>query len=256
MLFSIMSLILFRCFLGPTYKKQGCDIMNRYNRILEKNPREIVLLKSRPCAWGRCFFCDYIEDNSEDLEDIIRSNKDILGKVKGDLKQLEVINSGSVFELPKKCLKDIKDIVIEKKIGVLYFESHYSYRHRLDEIRNYFKGVKIVFKMGIESFDENFRNQYLRKGIIYDDVEKLSRDFPSVCLLVGIKGQTRDMIRKDIEILLGNFERGCINIFVENSTPVKRDEELIQWFKDEYGHLEELENIEILWNNTDFGVGD
>lgn len=230
--------------------------MNRYSRILDKNPREIVLLKSRPCKWGRCFFCDYIEDNSENLEDIVGFNNNILNEVKGDLKQLEVINSGSVFELPQECLKDIKDIVIEKNIGVLYFESHYSYRHRLEEIRDYFKGVEIVFKMGMESFDENFRNKYLKKGIVYDDIHEVSSKFSSVCLLVGIKGQTKDMIKNDISILLNNFDRGCINIFVENSTPVKIDEALIDWFKEEYGYLEKLDNIEILWNNTDFGVGD
>ena len=37
--------------------------MERYSRILEKDKREIVLLKSRPCIWGKCSFCDYIEDN-------------------------------------------------------------------------------------------------------------------------------------------------------------------------------------------------
>ena len=40
--------------------------MERYSRILEKDKREIVLLKSRPCIWGKCSFCDYIEDNDID----------------------------------------------------------------------------------------------------------------------------------------------------------------------------------------------
>ena len=43
--------------------------MERYNKITNKNPREIVLLKGRPCAWGKCRFCDYIEDNSRDVQD-------------------------------------------------------------------------------------------------------------------------------------------------------------------------------------------
>ena len=33
--------------------------MERYNKITNKNPREIVLLKGRPCAWGKCRFCDF-----------------------------------------------------------------------------------------------------------------------------------------------------------------------------------------------------
>ena len=47
-----------------------------------------------------------------------------------------------------------------------------------------------------------------------------------------------------------------IEIFDEdNSTEVKADCELITWFKEEYGHLEERVNIEVLWNATDLGVG-
>ena len=48
--------------------------MERYSRILEKDKREIVLLKSRPCIWGKCSFCDYIEDN--DVEDVYKRQVD------------------------------------------------------------------------------------------------------------------------------------------------------------------------------------
>ena len=34
----------------------------RYSRITQKHPREICLLRSFPCVWGKCSFCDYIED--------------------------------------------------------------------------------------------------------------------------------------------------------------------------------------------------
>ena len=43
--------------------------MERYSRITEKNQREIVLLRAFPCAWGKCTFCDYIEDNGRDREE-------------------------------------------------------------------------------------------------------------------------------------------------------------------------------------------
>ena len=36
---------------------------NRYSKIVKKNPREIVLLKGKPCIYGKCNFCNYIEDN-------------------------------------------------------------------------------------------------------------------------------------------------------------------------------------------------
>ena len=178
-----------------------------------------------------------------------------MNNITGEFKQLEVINSASVFQLPKDTLNRIKDVVHSKGIDRLYFESHYMYRHRLDEIRGYFDGIDIVFKCGIETFDHRFRNDVLNKGVYFDDPREVAKYFTSICLMVGVEGQTRDMIRRDIRILLEHFEHGCINIYVENSTPVKRDEELIDWFRENYSYLEGYDNVEILWDNTDFGVG-
>lgn len=228
--------------------------MIRYSTILGKNPREIVLLKSRPCVWGRCFFCDYIHDNSRDEHEILEINKETLANVTGETSSLEVINSGSAFELPKETLEDIKRLIELKGIKKLFLESHYVYKDRLDELRDFF-GIPIVFKCGIETFDHEFRNSYLKKGIKFDHPSEVASYFSSICLMVGIKGQTKEMIRKDIEILEKYFDRGCINVFINNSTPVKRDEELVQWFYKEFSYLEDKENIEVLWNNTDFGVG-
>lgn len=228
--------------------------MIRYNKILGKNSREIVLLKSRPCAWGRCFFCDYIHDNSRNENEILEINKQILSNVTGEIGVLEVINSGSAFELPKETLEDIKKVIEQKGIRKLFLESHYIYKERLDELRDFF-GIPIIFKCGIETFDHEFRNSYLKKGIKFDDPSEVASYFRSVCLMVGIKGQTKEMIRRDIEILEKYFDYGCVNVFINNTTPVKRDEDLVQWFYDEFSYLEENRNIEVLWNNTDFGVG-
>ena len=59
--------------------------MERYNKITNKNPREIVLLKGRPCAWGKCRFCDYIEDNSRDVQEMNALNQEVLSHVTGEL---------------------------------------------------------------------------------------------------------------------------------------------------------------------------
>lgn len=64
------------------------------------------------------------------------------------------------------------------------------------------------------------------------------------------------MIKNDINIILNNFSYGTINIFTENSTSIKRDNELIKWFRENYSFLDEMNNIEILYQNTDFGVGE
>lgn len=229
--------------------------MIRYSKIIDKNKREIVLLKSRPCKWGLCSFCDYIDDNCSSDEEINQFNAEVLKNVTGEFKKLEIINSASVFELPTESLRDIKDTVLSKGIKTLYFESHYSYRNRLKEITDYFIDIDIVFKCGIETFDDDFRNKHLRKGVHFKDYNEVIKYFKSVCLLVGIKGQTKGMIERDIEIATNNFPYTCINIYIENSTDIKRDENLIAWFKDKYSYLEKNNNIEILWDNTDFGVG-
>ena len=167
---------------------------------------------------------------------------------------MEVINSGSIFELPKKNLDTIKKIVQEKNIKLLIFEAHWIYRKRLQELKDFFN-IPVIYKLGLETFDDNFRNNVLNKGIIINHPTDVSKYYDSICLMVGIKGQTKESIDKDIEYLLKYFKKGCINIWIENSTGFKRDNELVKWFKEKYYYLESNENIEILWNNTDFGVG-
>lgn len=228
--------------------------IDRYHVITEKNPREIVLLKSTPCKWGRCTFCDYIHDNSTAVEEIIETNRTVLEQITGSQKQLEIINSGSCFELPTETLKDIKAVVEEKGIETLYFESHYMYRNRLDEIRDFFN-VKIIFKTGIETFDQTFRNEILKKGVVFKNPQEVSKQFSSICLMVGIQGQTKEIISKDIQIALDYFERVCVNVFVNNSTEIKADDQLIKWFEKEYRFLEDMPHVDVLWHNTDYGVG-
>lgn len=229
--------------------------MDRYNLITGKNKREIVLLKALPCIWGKCSFCDYIDDNSTDVSEINKINKEVLNNIKGTYGVLEVINSGSCFELPKDTLEHIRNIIREKNIKKLFLESHWCYRNRLKEMRDFF-GIDIVFKIGVESFDNDFRNEFLNKNAKFKDYTEVKKYFSSICLMVGIKGQSKEMIQKDIEIVLNNFDYGTINIFTENTTRIKRDEELIKWFEKEYRFLEKNEKIEVLFENTDFGVGD
>lgn len=186
---------------------------------------------------------------------MISVNKKVLEDVKGLYGRLEVINSASVFELPKQTLEDIKDLCRTKGIREIIFEAYYNYRTRLDEIRKYFDGIEVSFKCGIETFDDGFRNGYLNKNIEFKDAKEVASYFENICLLVGIQGQTREMIDRDMKLLQENFKRGCINIYVENTTPVKKDQSIIDYFRDQYSYMDDMENIEILWNNTDFGVG-
>ena len=228
--------------------------MKRYEIINKKNKREIVLLKSKPCVWGKCSFCDYIEDNCTDDYEMDKLNRDILNNVTGIYSSLEVINSGSVFELTEVTLKRIKNIVESKNIKTLYFESYYGYKNKLEELRQYFQ-TNIVYKCGIETFDNDFRNNILNKNVHFGNPSEVAKYFDSICLMVGVKGQTKDMIERDIDYLTKYFRYGCINIYNNNSTNIEADFELIEWFKGKFKYLEENKYIDILWSNTDFGVG-
>ncbi|MCI2061675.1 MAG: radical SAM protein [Eubacteriaceae bacterium] len=229
--------------------------MERYGRITEKHPREIVLLKAFPCKWGKCTFCDYIADNETDEQAIVELDSAVLAKVRGDMGVLEVIDSASCFDLPEQTLDEIHDLIHAKNIERLFLESHWMYRHRLEEMRERM-GVPITFKIGVETFDNDFRENYLNKNAGFTSPAEVAEYFDSPCLMVGIKGQTREMIRRDIDILKKYFRLGTINMFTDNTTPVKRDRELAEWFLDEFGWLLQDPDIEVLIENTDFGVGD
>lgn len=229
--------------------------MERYNRITNKNAREIVLLKAFPCIWGKCRFCDYIEDNSRNGEAMVKLNHEILSNVTGEFGVLEVINSGSCFELAEETLKEIRNIIREKKIEKLFFESHWMYRRKLQEMRDYM-GIPIVFKIGVETFDNDFRENYLNKHAGFKTPEEVAELFDSPCIMVGIKGQTREMIDYDIRMLKKHFKLGTVNVYTNNTTDVVRDEELVQWFMEKYSYLKDDPAVEVLYENTDFGVGD
>ncbi|HIR87977.1 MAG TPA: radical SAM protein [Candidatus Fimimorpha faecalis] len=229
--------------------------MERYNRITNKNCREIVLLKAFPCAWGKCSFCDYTDDNSKDERAMIALNSEILSRVTGEFGVLEVINSGSCFELPTQTLEQIRTIIREKQIRLLYFESHWMYRKKLQEMKDYM-GIPILFKIGVESFDYNFREKILNKHADFHTPQEVAEYFDSPCIMVGIKGQTKEMIAQDIQYMKQYFKRGTVNVYTNNTTNIRRDDELVQWFMRTYAYLEKDPMIEVLYENTDFGVGD
>lgn len=229
--------------------------MERYNRITNKNCREIVLLKAFPCAWGKCSFCDYTDDNSKDERAMIALNSEILSRVTGEFGVLEVINSGSCFELPTQTLEQIRTIIREKQIRLLYFESHWMYRKKLQEMKDYM-GIPILFKIGVESFDYNFREKILNKHADFHTPQEVAEYFDSPCIMVGIKGQTKEMIAQDIQYMKQYFKQGTVNVYTNNTTSIRRDDELVQWFMRTYAYLEKDPMIEVLYENTDFGVGD
>ena len=227
--------------------------MERYALIHTVLPREFVLLQGRGCKWKKCTFCDYHEDVSADPFAV---NREVLAQVQGVYGVLDVINSGSAMELDAQTITMIKEVVKDKRIHTLWFEAHYMYKNQLAKFAEQFEGVHVKFRCGVESFDGNLREQW-RKGIAVSvTAADVAMHFQGVCLLCCTEGDSRERILRDIALAEQYFEYASVNVFCENSTVVKRDEELVKWFvKDVYPTLKQSKNLEILINNTDLGVG-
>ena len=227
--------------------------MERYAVIHDKFPREFILLQGRGCRWGQCTFCDYHHDTSDDPFSV---NKEVLKRVTGEYGVLDIINSGSGIELDEQTIELIKEVVREKRIHTLWFEMHYMYRHRLAKFAAQFAPATVKFRCGIESFDGAQRKRW-NKGVAADvTVDDVARYFQGVCLLCCTRGESRERISNDIHLAEKYFEYFSVNLFCNNGTSHKRDEELVTWFIDElYPSLKDSPKAEVLLNNTDLTVG-
>ena len=227
--------------------------MDRYALIHTKMPREFVLLQGAGCKWKKCTFCDYHEDVSEHPFTI---NEPVLRQVTGQYGVLDVINSGSAMELDSDTIALIKEVVKEKNIHTLWFEAHYMYRKKLALFAEQFAPVQVKFRCGVETFDADLRDTW-KKGIPSSVTpEDVAKYFQGVCLLCCTQGESKEHIMKDIEIAKKHFEYFSVNVFCNNSTSVKQDKELSQWFAREvYSRIKDEEGIEVLMENTDLGVG-
>lgn len=227
--------------------------MERYAIIHEKFPREFVLLQGTGCRWGKCTFCDYHTDVSDNPFEV---NKGVLAQVTGHYGVLDVINSGSGIELDCDTIDLIKQVVREQNIHTLWFEMHYMYRNHLQQFAQQFFPTVVKFRCGIETFDADLRNKW-NKGVPSEvSAEDVARYFQGVCLMCGTVGESRDRILNDIQLAKRNFEYVSVNLFNANSTNVIPDADIRKWFINEvYPSICNDSLIEVLINNTDLGVG-
>ena len=227
--------------------------MERYALIHTVLPREFVLLQGTGCRWKRCTFCDYHGDVSDDPFAV---NREVLLQVQGVYGVLAVINSGSAMALDPLTINMIKEVVKEKKIHTLWFEAHYMYKNQLAKFAEQFDGVEVKFRCGVESFDGELRERW-KKGIAASvTAEDVAKHFHGVCLLCCTEDDSKERILRDISLAEQYFEYASVNVFCENTTAIKRDDDLAKWFVEEvYLELKESKKIEILINNTDLGVG-
>ena len=227
--------------------------MQRYSLIKEKMPREFLLLQGTGCRWAKCTFCDYFGDCSGNPYEV---NKKVLEQVTGELGVLDIINSGSAMELDSDTIGLIKETIVEKNIKTVWFEAHYMYRNRLEEFAAQFAPATVKFRCGVESFDSALRSSWAKGIPATVTAADVAKHFKGVCLLCCTKGDTKERIASDIATAKRYFEYFSVNLFCNNTTAVKRDEELVAWFvKELYPILRDDEQIEVLVENSDLGVG-
>ena len=219
--------------------------MERYSKIIDKDKREIVLLIGNGCKWSKCKFCNYHLDRNNIEEEQYQINFRALERVTGEFGVLEAINSGSIFK--------------ERKIKRLIVESHYMYKSHIMDLKERCSklGITLQVKGGVETFDSEFREKILNKGFGYPSLSDLQEVFDIVNLLVGVKGQTLEQVEDDIKVGMENFDRVCVNLYKEMEDIMPADEELKRRFMQSiYPTYKDFENIDILVENTDFGVGE
>ena len=229
------------------------SVSSRYSLIKTKMPREFLLLQGTGCRWRQCTFCDYHSDVSADPFIV---NRDVLAMVTGEMGVLDIINSGSAMELDEQTLCMIEQVVKEKNIHTLWFEAHYMYRHKLQAFAARFAPAAVKFRCGIESFDPLLRSAWRKgvgEGVTAADVAQY---FHGICLLCCTQGDSKERILNDIALAKEHFEYFSVNVFCNNSTNVKLDTELTEWFKNHVAPtLADDNRIEVLMENTDLGVG-
>lgn len=227
--------------------------MLRYSLIEKGMKREFLLLQGTGCRWRKCTFCDYHTDVSEDPYAV---NKDVLSLVSGRYGVLDIINSGSCIEFDKDTITLIQKTAAKKNIRTLWFEAHWMYRKHLKDFASLFPGVDVKFRVGVESFNGKLRERW-KKGIPESvSAEEIASYFNGCCLLVGVKGETKQDILDDIFLADKYFEYFSVNLFCPNSTREETDEALSYFVKTEIRKkLESNSKAELLIENTDLGVG-
>ena len=233
--------------------------MERYSKIIDKDKREIVLLIGNGCKWSKCKFCNYHLDRNNIEEEQYQINFRALERVTGEFGVLEAINSGSIFELNEKSFRRLLEVCKERKIKRLIVESHYMYKSHIMDLKERCSklGITLQVKGGVETFDSEYREKILNKGFGYPSLSDLQEVFDIVNLLVGVKGQTLEQVEDDIKVGMENFDRVCVNLYKEMEDIMPADEELKRRFMQSiYPTYKDFENIDILVENTDFGVGE
>ena len=160
------------------------------DRLLKKRGKEFtIILRTKGCSWalgdsGGCSMCGYIGDSNidpVDSEHIINQFDYALEKKSNEIKSSEdefiikIFNSGSFFdddEISESLRTHIYDkINSHEKIKEVVVESRVDYlaEYKLKAIGDALKNKYVEIAIGLESVNDHIRNNYINKGLSYDD---------------------------------------------------------------------------------------
>jgi radical SAM enzyme (TIGR01210 family) len=162
------------------------------DRLLNEIGKEFtIILRTRGCNWalggtGGCSMCGYVQDaniNEVKPNQIINQfnyalqNK--LDEIENDKYNyvLKLFNSGSFLDENEVAqnvrsyiynkiakIKKIKEVVIESRI-------EYVSSEKLEELRDSLKKKYIEVGIGLETINDYIRNNYINKGLLYDEFQ-------------------------------------------------------------------------------------
>ncbi|MGI6108441.1 MAG: radical SAM protein [Eubacteriaceae bacterium] len=238
------------------------EIGSRYAcRPANEPDTEIVLLQGRGCFWKKCSFCNYYLDSDCDERTTIL-NTAVLSQVTGETGRLTVINSGSWFELPEETRAEILECCRKNGICELSTETHWAYaeRTRLLKAQLAAQGLRLSPRIGIETFDRDFREDIMIKGIGKDVMpEDIAAIYEECCLLYGMQGQTEAQLRTDIATALSLFRRVYLNLYEGGEGRYPEDKVLTLDFRKrllpEFQDKTRYPGLVVLADNTDLDVG-
>lgn len=206
--------------------------MKRYGVVTHKDSlhREFIMLRGSGCGWAKCTFCDYCVDKDNNIQQNYKVNREVLKKVTGVHRCLQVVSSGSFSELDFQTIAMLQDVVRDKGIKHLILETHTMYEKQLPNIRALFPGVEVSMIIGAETFDIELRKK-LNKGHGSRTVEDFAKHYQWTNILFGFEEENAlERLEKDVMLALDYFDRFTICIFCDNDTDVKRDNKLVDEF--------------------------
>ena len=237
--------------------------------VNKRDGEAVVILKSFRCAWGKCTFCPFFLESSNNLADVIKTNEKIIELLRKAVREhnitkITIFNGGSFFELPLKTILDLAELAQGKTIGI-ETRPEYLTINNVDKLMSLLKPRELEIRIGLEVWDEHIRNKVLNKGIPQKEVyriielrkhikEKYGEKIKFIAyILFGIEGISQEAIIESIDKFNKTFD-GVIALKYRKILPNHPNEthipkELLKTIKDKCTKIDINEENEWTFNN-------